>query len=92
MLNLNIYKINSTNKTQIYQKGIKTQNISKKHSSEKKLKNQQKAHIKRTFNHKNDINIINNTNKKKIKKVYNINKKLIDSNENNRWNFKWKFL
>ena len=81
MLSLNIYKINSTNKTQIYPKGEKNQTISKKNTSQKKLKNGQKIHIKRTFSHKKDRNIIK-SNIKKSKKVYSINKKIIDTNSN----------
>ena len=81
MLSLNIYKINSTNKTQIYPKGEKNQTISKKNTSQKKLNNGQKIHIKRTFSHKKDRNIIK-SNIKKSKKVYSINKKIIDTNSN----------
>ena len=83
MLNLNIYKINSTNKGQIYPKGVKYQNKCNINSSHKKLKNKQRMHIRRTSKYKNDINIIKSNKKKR--NVYSINKKLkeTNSNENN---------
>ena len=80
MLNLNIYKINSTNKSQMYSQANKNKTI--KNSSQNKIskKKNKKVHIKRSFDHKYNFNIIK-TNKKK-KRVYTINKIFIDTNSN----------
>ena len=86
MLNLNIYKINSTNKSQIYSQANK--NKTRKNSSQNKIskKKTKKVHIKRSFDHKYNFNIIK-TNKKK-KRVYTINKVFIDTNNENNNFFK----
>ena len=89
MLNLNIYKINSTNKSQVYHPpggGDKIQSWAKKISSGKKLaiqKKGKKIHIKRSFKHKNNINIIKTDRKKK--RVYTINKMFIETNNENNF-------
>ena len=85
MLNLNIYKINSTNKSQVYSQGNK--NKSRKNSSQNKIdkKCSKKIHIKRSFDHKNNLNIIKTN--KKGKRVYTINKVFIETNSNENNNF-----
>jgi hypothetical protein len=88
LLNLNIYKINSTNKSQIYttQTHYKYQNKKKKNSSHKKISLQsccnKKICIKRSFEHKNDINLLKTTKNKKNRRIYNINKMILETNLN----------
>ena len=90
MLNLNIYKINSTNKSQIYTQRNKNKSKIKKILSQRKLNtksstNTQKKHIKNLFDQKNDLKNIK-TNKKK-KKIFALNKMFIDINSNNDNNY-----
>jgi hypothetical protein len=91
MLNLNIYKINSTNKSHISSQGNKSRSKIKKIFSQRKLNTKSNTkkinNIKNLLEQNNDLNIIK-TNKKK-KKVFTLNKMFfeINSNDNNN-NFK----
>ena len=92
MYNLNIYKINSTNKSQMYNTLTSRHNSKKKNLSQKKINNQymtKKIQTKKSFDHKNEPNLLRTIKNKKKRRVYNINKMVIEgnSNENNALNF-----
>ena len=92
MYNLNIYKINSTNKSQMYNTLTSRHNSKRKNLSQKKINNQymtKKIQTKKSFDHKNEPNLLKTIKNKKKRRVYNINKMVIEgnSNENNALNF-----